>query len=661
MIKIYDGRNEFYQWDLDRKLIVDDTTVTELHFCNKTSDCSLVVEVRDGVADVPNILLQTDWTINVYAYCGDCYTKEHTTFKVNRRSKPDDYIYTETEVKRWEALEKRVNETLDTVASAEEARNVAEAGRVAAEDARNVAEQARENDFSALTAEAQILINTLDSHAYTVDNHEKRITQLERHISNDYFVTDDSTAYEKIVDVSVCPFAQLNSIGGMTYKSRNHIPFPYYGGKGVGHTESMNGVTMTVNSDRSITLNGTSTATVAFILQTNSKYGDTTINAMSSEYATNGTYALSKRLYYNSANGILSVNIAGGTTIQETIFPMLNEGKVLFPYEPYYEGLRDTKVTEIKSYGRNLANINNIVGGEYYRIDNDTISITTPASSAGIGCGLTLQQLCPNLKVDDVCILTANTTSKSKYIYLSGSYASSWYFGATKTITQEMLESKVVFYADNGDSSAVISKFMITYGDVALPYSPYRAEPISYPIPAEMQVSKGVKGYADTIDFESGKIIHKVGEVDMGTLSYNHYTSGSRQMFETDLSSLDLQVMKSMFEPINALADGYRATSYNDSWVDKDMAYTNRAATAGVKEILFIDNRYTNANDFKSAVKGKKLIFALETPIVTDISAELANFDNIIEIEGGGKLEFVNEYKNAVPSSITYLMKEGSI
>lgn len=110
MIKIYDGRNEFYQWDLDRKLIVDDTTVTELHFCNKTSDCSLVVEVRDGVADVPNILLQTDWTINVYAYCGDCYTKEYAAFKVNRRSKPDDYVYTETEVKAYETLEKRLDE-----------------------------------------------------------------------------------------------------------------------------------------------------------------------------------------------------------------------------------------------------------------------------------------------------------------------------------------------------------------------------------------------------------------------------------------------------------------------------------------------------------------------------------------------------------------------
>lgn len=102
MIKIYDGRSEFYQWDLDRQIILSDPNVDEVHFCNKTDDCSLVVEVyeKDGLrlANVPNILLQTNWPINVFAYCGGRYTKESAKFKVNARSKPADYIYTETEI-----------------------------------------------------------------------------------------------------------------------------------------------------------------------------------------------------------------------------------------------------------------------------------------------------------------------------------------------------------------------------------------------------------------------------------------------------------------------------------------------------------------------------------------------------------------------------------
>ena len=42
MFKIYDGRDKFYQWDLDRQLIIDDPTVTQVHFCNRTDDSSLV-------------------------------------------------------------------------------------------------------------------------------------------------------------------------------------------------------------------------------------------------------------------------------------------------------------------------------------------------------------------------------------------------------------------------------------------------------------------------------------------------------------------------------------------------------------------------------------------------------------------------------------------
>ena len=111
MFIIQDGRKEFYQWDLDRKLIVSDGSIKEVHFCNKTDSCSLIREtyIVDGVClvDVPNILLQSDWRINVYAY-GDNYTKYSTCFKVNTRTKPEDYVHTDEELKTWEELESRV-------------------------------------------------------------------------------------------------------------------------------------------------------------------------------------------------------------------------------------------------------------------------------------------------------------------------------------------------------------------------------------------------------------------------------------------------------------------------------------------------------------------------------------------------------------------------
>ena len=68
-----------------------------MHFCNGTDVCALVVEteIKDGknIASIPNIILQKNLPINVYGYCGDCYTKESAVFKVNKRNKPADYIY----------------------------------------------------------------------------------------------------------------------------------------------------------------------------------------------------------------------------------------------------------------------------------------------------------------------------------------------------------------------------------------------------------------------------------------------------------------------------------------------------------------------------------------------------------------------------------------
>ena len=111
MFRIYDGRDYFYQWDIDRKIIVEDETITEVHFCNRTDDCSLICEVySEGnlrVANVPNILLQGNWRINVYAYDGSC-TKHATKFEVKSRTKPADYIYTETELKNYDDLVARI-------------------------------------------------------------------------------------------------------------------------------------------------------------------------------------------------------------------------------------------------------------------------------------------------------------------------------------------------------------------------------------------------------------------------------------------------------------------------------------------------------------------------------------------------------------------------
>ena len=111
MFKIQDGRDHFYQWDLNRYLIVEDESIEQVHYCNHAGEYSLVCPVieKDGVrlSAVPNVLLQKNWDINAYGYDQE-YTKYSVLFKVKARTKPEDYVYTEDEIKVWDEILQRV-------------------------------------------------------------------------------------------------------------------------------------------------------------------------------------------------------------------------------------------------------------------------------------------------------------------------------------------------------------------------------------------------------------------------------------------------------------------------------------------------------------------------------------------------------------------------
>ena len=71
ILKIYNGRNNFWQWDTKQKLIVLDDNVTEVRFSNKNMQQSKrrVVYTDNGmrVCNVPDSLLQLSKTLIAYA------------------------------------------------------------------------------------------------------------------------------------------------------------------------------------------------------------------------------------------------------------------------------------------------------------------------------------------------------------------------------------------------------------------------------------------------------------------------------------------------------------------------------------------------------------------------------------------------------------------
>ena len=110
MLKLNDGRDELWQWDTGRTLTVDHDC-SQVHFRKNVFDRSIDVDVVDGVAIIPDILLQTDKDLIVWAFSGTAengYTKISKTFKVNRRNKPSDYVFTPPDQTSLQEIKERV-------------------------------------------------------------------------------------------------------------------------------------------------------------------------------------------------------------------------------------------------------------------------------------------------------------------------------------------------------------------------------------------------------------------------------------------------------------------------------------------------------------------------------------------------------------------------
>lgn len=127
MLTLNDERNELWQWDTSRKLTVD-AECSQVHFSNKVFGRSIDVDVIDGVATIPDILLQTDKELNVWAFVGTAengYTKISKTFRVNRRNKPADYVFTPPDQTSIEEIKEKL-EYLESIQDPDAIKNAVE-------------------------------------------------------------------------------------------------------------------------------------------------------------------------------------------------------------------------------------------------------------------------------------------------------------------------------------------------------------------------------------------------------------------------------------------------------------------------------------------------------------------------------------------------------
>lgn len=120
------GGAELWQWDTGRQIDCDGLQAgTKVQFAySDTQTLSTAVKTAGGasVADVPNQLLLRSGALMVYAYVtevdGVSYTKYAARLNVQARPKPDDYVYTPTEVQSWQTIRGEIGDLDDLTTTA---------------------------------------------------------------------------------------------------------------------------------------------------------------------------------------------------------------------------------------------------------------------------------------------------------------------------------------------------------------------------------------------------------------------------------------------------------------------------------------------------------------------------------------------------------------
>lgn len=116
MMELSDYRRGLFQWDTGRSLIVTEKDITEVHFqllpppsgSTETTD----VPVTDGVAQIPDDLLQVGLPLRAYAW-GDGYSHYDQTLCVTKREKPTGYASTPADAITLESVQAKLQAEID--------------------------------------------------------------------------------------------------------------------------------------------------------------------------------------------------------------------------------------------------------------------------------------------------------------------------------------------------------------------------------------------------------------------------------------------------------------------------------------------------------------------------------------------------------------------
>ena len=507
------------------------------------------------------------------------------------------------------------------------------------------------------------------------------------------FETDTDTAYQKTVPTGA-KLMSVKNIGGRSIVF-NQIFQP--------RKEANNGATVTADSDGTITINGTTTASYI-------NFRDVT-----PEQNKIGKYAF-KLLILNNPD---SIEMGFGFLNRSKSTPKITRGSSAVIYNQTQSEISLGKATGISGFtvGTVFANVKikiqifdltqmfgagnepttveefeKIFPADYYPynareiVSAGTEKIVEQGKNLwdevwGVG---SINSSSGNNDGGTATIYSENYTPiipNSTYIFV---FAGSVNFENVKTRFYDHSKNYIGYNDNNGQtvypnrtfitpSNAFYVRFTLPpdYGnvyknDIALiadssgTYVPYHRN--EHPIPEAIKALPGYGWSAGTarnyVDYENKRYVQCVSSVDLGTLNWVAGNSG-KVGFQT--SQVTGQKLTKNYNILpNIICSKYLAKTQNAMWGKTSV--TGITTNANVDGYVYLnDTAYTDAAAFQQAMQGVMLYYELESPIVTDISTLIDDdFLRNIEVEAGGSVTFKggnDDYRIPVPSEEEYIVK----
>lgn len=483
-----------------------------------------------------------------------------------------------------------------------------------------------------------------------IETNKTNISTLAKHINGDLLDSDfqeDTTAISiKTVPSGISNYAAISKIGGKTVKSRNLINT-----NETWYKESTSN-TVTIK-DSTITVTGVWYCAVPVSVKANTVYSISgtivsgTVNAriaILSKTIGVTTLKLLLNIGYNSGTfnsgsdttlwiALYGGDLNSGTSVYKDV--QLEEGSTATRYMPY-GALWNAPVESVVSVGKNILDVNKYPANliDYYLGANGTITVS------GSKMWNTCEKYIP-INASGKISKSPNTSIDIAFYDFDKKFISLWSSGNDSS-TNIPANAKYIRYDIRKDCINP----QIEISDVPTEYSPYFENTLLIPdsdrnLPC---FGYGIDESVQNIrDYENGTYTQMVAEVDLGDLNWTVVASYPNSFIA---SIVEIQ-MGELDKIGNILCDKYTANAFNKAIYEE----TDKTIALGTAHnVAITDKSYTDATAFKEAMKGVKLVYELETPVITDCSDMLMP----IRVEAGGTITLQNEHSLDVPNTVVY-------